>query len=79
LKEIRSDGEAIRVRGCDSEQCVLLQAAVIADAQGSLSRDKLWKANCGAVIVWMSAVHRLTQLELFAVSLSQSDCRSTAL
>ena len=27
----------------------------------------------------MSAVHRLTQLELFAVSLFQSDCRRAAL
>jgi hypothetical protein len=58
---------------------VVLQAAVIADAQGSLSRDKLRKANCGAVIIGMSAVHRLTQLECFAMFLFQSDSRITAL
>jgi hypothetical protein len=48
---------------------MVLQAAVIADAQGSLSRDKLRKANCGADV-------RLTQPELFVISLSQSGCRS---
>ena len=56
-----------------------LQAAVIADAQGSLLRDKLRKANCGVFVVGMSAVLSLTQLEWFAVSLSQSDCRSAVL
>jgi hypothetical protein len=58
---------------------VVLQAAVIADAHGSLSRDKLRKANCGAVVVGMSAVHRLTRLFAVAVSFPQSDYRSTAL
>ena len=61
-----------------SDHCVVLQAAVIADALDS-SRDKLRKANCGVFVLRLPAVHRLTQLELFGVSLSQYDCRSAAL
>jgi hypothetical protein len=78
-KKIGSDAKAICVLEYNGKQCVVLQTAVVADVQGSLSRDKLRKANCGAVIIEMSAVHRLTQLEWFAMFLSQSDCRITAL
>ena len=43
-----ADAKAIPFLEYNSKQCVVLQAAVIADAQGSLSRDKLRKENCGA-------------------------------